>query len=164
MIEGISSADFVSRFGDIYENSPWIVEAAYAQGPFADPAIFLATCADIVRGADIARRRALVRAHPELARKFGVDPTLGELSAAEQAGAGLDRLTPDEFTRFRAANDAYRQRFDMPFVICVREASKAVILAELQRRLANADDVELEEALTQIDRIAALRLQDKLRP
>ncbi|AOX19401.1 2-oxo-4-hydroxy-4-carboxy-5-ureidoimidazoline decarboxylase [Kozakia baliensis] len=162
MIDAASEEVFVARFGDLYEHSPWIAREAWRARPFADADAFLAALSAVVRRSGEKKQRALVQAHPELARKFGVDSELGRLSASEQAGAGLDRLSPEEFTQFRALNDAYRARFDMPFVICVRKADKASIRSELERRLAQSLKEELEEALRQIDQIAALRLKDKL--
>src|SRR5205085_3252445 len=102
---------------------------------------------------------ALIRAHPELAGKAAVDGTLTDASAAEQASAGLDRLTPVEFDRFHALNRAYRERFGFPFIICVRLTDKAGILAAMERRLANDRDAEISEALAQIGEIVRLRLE-----
>lgn len=162
MIDAASEEAFVMRFGDLYEHSPWIAREAWKSRPFADAEAFLAVTSDIVRRAGRERQLELVRAHPELARKFGVDPDLERLSASEQAGAGLDRLSEDEFVEFRALNDSYRERFGMPFVICVRKATKPVIRAEIRRRLMQSPEAELQEALRQIGQIAALRLKDKL--
>lgn len=161
MIGATSCEDFVERFGDLYEHSPWIVEAAWSYVPFDDAPALIAVTSRIVREASPARQKALVKAHPELARKFGVDPDLGALSAAEQEGAGLDRLTEAEFISFRALNDAYQARFDMPFVICVRRATKERMRQEIERRLEQTPEAELAEALDQIDQIALLRLKDK---
>jgi 2-oxo-4-hydroxy-4-carboxy-5-ureidoimidazoline decarboxylase len=105
-------------------------------------------------------RLALVRAHPELAGKAAVDGALTAASAAEQASAGLDRLTQAEFDRFHALNAAYLQRFGFPFVICVRRTDKAGVLAAMERRLANDRDAELEAALAEVGEIVKLRLED----
>jgi 2-oxo-4-hydroxy-4-carboxy-5-ureidoimidazoline decarboxylase len=83
-------------------------------------------------------------------------------SKAEQASAGLDRLSEAEFARFYRLNTAYRQRFAIPFIICVRRHSKDSILRELERRLENAAEAEMESALTEIFRIAALRLDQRV--
>jgi 2-oxo-4-hydroxy-4-carboxy-5-ureidoimidazoline decarboxylase len=83
-------------------------------------------------------------------------------SKAEQASAGLDRLSEEEFARFHALNDAYRQKFAMPFIICVRRHGKASILRNFERRLQNSSGVEHEAALTEIFRIAALRLDERI--
>jgi len=103
---------------------------------------------------------ALIRAHPELAGKAAIDRTLTEASAAEQASAGLDRLTPQEYDRFHALNAAYRERFGFPFIICVRLTDKAGILAAMERRLGHTREEEIATALGQIGEIVRLRLQD----
>ena len=56
-------------------------------------------------------------------------------STAEQASAGLDRLTPEELAKFTALNDAYRRRFGFPFIMAVKGRSKADILAAFEQRL-----------------------------
>lgn len=81
----------------------------------------------------------------------------------EQAGAGLDRLSPDELERFTNLNDAYRARFGMPFVMAVKGKGKADIVAAFESRLENDADTETRAALAEIDRIAAMRLGDILK-
>jgi len=103
---------------------------------------------------------ALIRAHPELAGKAAIDRTLTDASSAEQASAGLDRLTRQEYDRFHALNAAYRKRFDFPFIICVRLTDKAGILAAMEQRLGNGRDEEIATALAQIGEIVRLRLED----
>ena len=103
---------------------------------------------------------ALIRAHPELAGKAAIDRTLTDASAAEQASAGLDRLTPEDYARFHALNAAYKARFDFPFIICVRRTDKAGILAAMERRLAHDRDSEIATALGEIGEIVRLRLED----
>jgi 2-oxo-4-hydroxy-4-carboxy-5-ureidoimidazoline decarboxylase len=112
----------------------------------------------VVRDAAPEEQLALIRAHPELAGKAAV--ALTEASAAEQAGAGLDRLTQAEFDRFHALNAAYREKFGFPFIICVRLTDKAGILAAMERRLANDRATEIANALGQIGEIVRLRLGD----
>ena len=114
----------------------------------------------VVREATPDEQLALIRAHPELAGKAAVDGSLTEASAAEQASAGLDRLTQDEFDRFHALNADYRQKFGFPFIICVRLTDKAGILAAMERRLANDRATEIATAIEQIGEIVRLRLED----
>jgi 2-oxo-4-hydroxy-4-carboxy--5-ureidoimidazoline (OHCU) decarboxylase len=61
-----------------------------------------------------------------------------------------------------AATAAYREKFGIPFVVCVREHTTASILAGADARLGNTRDVEIETALGEIAKIARLRLQDAL--
>jgi 2-oxo-4-hydroxy-4-carboxy-5-ureidoimidazoline decarboxylase len=140
----------------LFEHSPW-VEARAAVRPSGDRH---ADLMGVVADASPAEQLALIRAHPELAGKAAIDRTLTEASTAEQASAGLDRLTPEEFERFHALNAAYRQRFDMPFIICVRQTDKAGILAAMERRLGNDRAAEIATALAEIGEIVRLRLED----
>lgn len=159
----LDEAQFVTLFGALYEHSPWIACKAFSQRPFTSPDAVLEAMKTVMAQADEADQHALVRAHPELARRVGVDPTLTSASQAEQASAGLDRLTPAEYAQFNSLNTAYRDRFAMPFVICVRLSDKELILSEMARRVQNTPEVELRTALEQIDRIAALRFADVLK-
>ena len=140
----------------LFEHSPWVEERADARPTSGDRHADLMA---VVRGASPDEQLALIRAHPELAGKAAVDGSLTDASAAEQASAGLDRLTQDEFDRFHALNAAYREKFGFPFIICVRLTDKAGILAAMDRRLTNDRDTEIETALAEIGKIVRLRLE-----
>jgi 2-oxo-4-hydroxy-4-carboxy-5-ureidoimidazoline decarboxylase len=162
-IMGLSDEAFVQRFGFLFEHSPWVVERAAARRPFADgPDGLWAGLMQVVFDAGDAERLALIRAHPELAGKAAIDQTLTAESTAEQASAGLDRLTAAEFARFHQLNGAYYERFGFPFVICVRKTDKAGILAAMARRLDNSRDTEIAVAIAEIGEIVRLRLEDAL--
>ena len=140
----------------LFEHSPWVEARADARPSCGDRHADLMA---VVREASPDEQLALIRAHPELAGKAAVDGSLTEASAAEQASAGLDRLTQAEYDRFHALNAAYRARFGFPFIICVRLTDKAGILAAMERRLANDRDTEIATALEQIGEIVRLRLE-----
>jgi 2-oxo-4-hydroxy-4-carboxy-5-ureidoimidazoline decarboxylase len=141
----------------LFEHSPWVEARADASPSSGDRHADLMA---VVRDATPEEQLALIRAHPELAGKAAVDRRLTEASAAEQASAGLDRLTQAEFDRFHALNAAYREKFGFPFIICVRLTDKAGILAAMERRLANDRDAEIATALKQIGEIVRLRLEE----
>jgi 2-oxo-4-hydroxy-4-carboxy-5-ureidoimidazoline decarboxylase len=142
----------------LFEHSPWVEERADARRASGDRHADLLA---VLHDASAEEQIALIRAHPELAGKAAIDRTLTQASAAEQASAGLDRLSPDEYARFHALNAAYRERFAMPFIICVRLTDKAGILAAMERRLGNSREEELATALAQIGEIVRLRLRDQ---
>ena len=156
---------FVERFGGVYERSPWIAQAAHDAGLPAGAdtgeGLAKAMAAAAARGSDDAKR-ALILAHPDLAGRLAQAKLLTAESTGEQASAGLDRLSPDELSKFTTLNDAYRARFGMPFIMAVKRKGKADILEAFERRLGNDADAEIRTALAEIDRIAALRLQDIL--
>jgi 2-oxo-4-hydroxy-4-carboxy-5-ureidoimidazoline decarboxylase len=141
----------------LFEHSPWVEARADARPSSGDRHADLMA---VVRDSTPEEQLALIRAHPELAGKAAVDGSLTEASAAEQASAGLDRLSQAEFDRFHALNSAYREKFGFPFIICVRLTDKAGILAAMERRLANDRDAEIATALDQIGEIVRLRLED----
>jgi OHCU decarboxylase len=151
---------FVAEIGFAFEDSPWIARAAAAQRPFAGRDALCAAMVAVVARASEAEQVALIAAHPDLAGRVAREGRLTAASTAEQAGAGLDALAPDEIARFDADNAAYRARFGFPFVICARENTKATILAALARRLANDRSTEIATALGEIAKIARLRIED----
>lgn len=153
----LSKADFVARFGGLFEHSPWVAERAADLRPIADIHAGLMAA---LHGASRDEQIEVIRAHPELAGKAAIDRTLTDASAAEQAAAGLDRLTEEEFERFHTLNARFRERFGFPFIICVRLTDRAGILAAMQLRLANDRDQEIAAALTEIGEIVRLRLED----
>jgi OHCU decarboxylase len=156
---------FAERFGGIYEHSRWVAELAYDRGlgPQADTAAGLAAVmsAAVASGSD-EQKRTLIAAHPDLAGRLARAKQLTADSTKEQAGAGLDQLTPEELARFTSLNDAYKAKFGFPFIMAVKGKSKEDIVSAFEQRLAHDQTTEFSTALAQIDRIAALRLADVL--
>ncbi|KAB0266951.1 allantoinase PuuE [Microvirga brassicacearum] len=160
----MNRAVFVTLFGDIYEHSPWIAGKAHEAGltTVQDTAEGLhASMAAVLKSASREQKRALVEAHPDLAGRLKL-ADLTDVSRSEQSSAGLDRLTEEERDRFLALNDAYRAKFGFPFILAVKGRTKEEILAAFEERLEHNPDQEFEAALEQIDRIALLRLKDRL--
>jgi 2-oxo-4-hydroxy-4-carboxy-5-ureidoimidazoline decarboxylase len=154
---------FLEKFGHLFEHSPWVIDRAYPRGGFADGEALMEAFTAVVAEAAPEEKLDLVRRHPELADKTAIDTrSLTAESASEQAGAGLDRLSPAEYETFHALNRAYRERFGFPFVICVRLHDKAGILQALRARAAGDAD-ELAMALQQILLIVRFRLADALK-
>ena len=151
---------FVAAVGDLFEHSPWVARAAFARRPFASVADLHNALEAAMRAAPRERQVALIRAHPELAGREARAGELTEASTGEQARAGLDRLTAEELGELAAVNRAYRERFGFPLVVCVREHTKASILAWGRARLGHTADDEVATALGEIAKIAGLRLRD----
>lgn len=156
---------FVTEFGGVFEHSPWIAEGAHALelGPMHDSAVGVhAALVRIFRTAPRERRLDVLAAHPDLAGKLAQARRLTDESAAEQASAGLDALTDRERATFTKLNDAYTSKFGFPFIIAVRDNTKASIMEAFRRRTDNDRDAEFTEACRQVERIAELRLHEKL--
>lgn len=159
----MTRGDFVTRFGGVFEHSPWVAEGAWdtGLGPDADdaPGLHQRMCA-VLQSATPDRQRAVLLAHPDLAGRLALAGELTTDSTAEQASAGLDQCTPGELARFQELNDAYKAKFGVPFIMAVKGRSRQEILEAFERRIDNAPEAEIAEALTQVERIARLRLED----
>ena len=164
-IDALNKCDagtFVTRFGDVAEDSPWVAESAFRARPFADREALVAAFAAVVHGASREAQLALLRAHPDLAGRAAMAGDIAEESRREQAGVGLDRLTADEFARFHELNARYRARFGFPFIYAVKGATKDAILAAFEARIDNDADTERATALANVERIFRFRIEDRV--
>ncbi len=157
-VNALSTETFVGAFGGIAEHSPWVAEGASRWRPFASRDDLIAAFEKAMRDAPREAQLALIRAHPGLATKAKLTPD----SSSEQAGAGLDRLTQEEFAHFTALNEAYKMRFGFPFIFAVKGAGKAEIMNAFEMRIANNPEAEFATALAQIARILRFRLEDRV--
>jgi 2-oxo-4-hydroxy-4-carboxy-5-ureidoimidazoline decarboxylase len=164
-LDTLNAADrkaFNAALGDVVELAPWVADEAYVARPFASVAALYAAMTAAIRSAPDAKVRALIEGHPDLAGKAAREGKLTADSTAEQAAAGLDWLSETEFAAFHRLNDAYRKKFAMPFIVCVRRHGKESILREFERRLQNDAPAERATALGEVLRIAALRLDARV--
>jgi chitin deacetylase len=153
---------FVAAYGGIFEHSAWIAERAFELelGPAHDSATGLHNAlARMFRSASQDERLGVLRAHPDLAGKLATARRLTADSSAEQASAALDALTDAERTQFQSFNAAYVAKHGFPFIIAVRDHTKASILRSFETRLHNDTEQEFMMACAQVERIAALRLK-----
>jgi 2-oxo-4-hydroxy-4-carboxy-5-ureidoimidazoline decarboxylase len=153
-----SKADFVAALANVFEYSPWIAEKAADARPFSDVTQLLEAMKAAVERAPPELRLALVKAHPDLANKTQRAAGLTAESNAEQNSVGLDRLSDAEYAAFERVNNAYRETFGFPYIVCVRRHTKDSILNDFERRLPNDATTEVATSIAEICRIAALRL------
>lgn len=155
----ISEAEFIARYGAIYEHSVWVAEQAAPIAAACDDLEKVARImADCVDNAAPQRQLALIQAHPDLAGKAQIAGELTRDSSTEQASAGLDKCSAEEYDRFQTLNRDYHEKFDFPFVMAVKDRSRADILHAFESRLNNDQHTEFETALAEIHKIARLRL------
>ena len=159
-INALDRVGFVTRLGFLFEHSPWIIELAWDHRPFPTLEAMHAAMMTVVAEAPPDSQLSLLRAHPQLATKVAMTVD----STAEQASAGLDRLSAEEFAVFHKLNKAYDDRFGFPFIICVRLTDKAGILEAMERRGRNDIAEEMATALAEVGKIVWLRLKDAVTP
>jgi 2-oxo-4-hydroxy-4-carboxy-5-ureidoimidazoline decarboxylase len=161
-LNATDAASFVAALGDIYEHAPWVAQTVSGQRPFGSLAALHEAMMSAVRSAPPDQRLTLIKGHPDLAGKAARAGAMTSESTAEQASAGLDRLSEAEFAQFHRLNSAYREKFGIPFIVCVRRHSRDSILQQFERRVQNGATAEIETALGEIFRIAALRLDQRV--
>ncbi len=154
-------AAFVQKFGGVYEHFPDIAMRAFSDGLSCatdTPEGLAGAMAKVAAALDRPAKLKLIRNHPDLAGRLGV-ADLTAASQFEQAGAGLNQCTPKEFRRFQELNDAYKAKFEFPFILAVAGKNRHDILAAFEARIDNDQETEFETALAEIDRIARIRLE-----
>src|SRR5882724_12485197 len=161
-LNACSKADFVAALANIFEYSPWIAEQAAERRPFAGVRALFEAMMGVVDRAPADVRLALIKAHPDLANKTQRAAGLTAESNAEQNSAGLDRLSDAEYAAFERVNNAYRAKFAIPYIVCVRRHTKDSILRDFERRLPNDESTAVATPIAEINRIAALRLDQRV--
>lgn len=159
----LDRTQFLQVQGRAYEHSPWIAEALWSAGlkPEHDQVEALHhDLAAIVDAAPRDKQLALLNAHPDLAGRLAMRGELTVESGSEQAGAGLDKCSADEFRRFTDLNDIYKARFGFPFILAVKGKGRAEILQNFEHRIHNSPETEFRTALGEVHKIALLRLRD----
>ena len=156
-VNALDQARFVALLGSVFEHSPWVAERAWKRRPFASPdRLFMAMQAEVGKAAPDAQLE-LIRAHPELAGRQG---PLTTDSSSEQARLGFQSLDRSHFEQMGELNRTYRQRFGIPCIVALKlHASRASVMAEMQRRLGNTLQAEIATALEQIGHVARGRLE-----
>jgi OHCU decarboxylase len=143
----------------VFEYSPWVAERAWERGPFRSAGELHAAMMAVVREASREEQLALVRAHPELAGREAKEGALTADSSSEQSRLGFTALSKEEFMQMAELNRRYRDKFGFPCIVALKlHASRATVMAEMERRLTGDADTELGAALEQIGHIARGRL------
>jgi len=155
-INEMDRLEFVQSLGGIFEHSPWVAEGAYLEAPFQSIEHLHSIMMETARQADRKQIEELLRAHPDLATRIQVSP----LSEVEQQGAGLDKLTPEEFFLLKELNQTYTEKFHFPFILAVRGKNKDDIISTIKVRVNRTLQEEWDQALSEIGRITRFRLND----
>ena len=164
-IDQMNRAEFVAKFGGVFEHSAWIAERAHdlELGPAHNSVVGIHNAlARMFRSASHDERLGVLTAHPDLAGKLAAAKRLTAESTAEQGSAGLDALTDAERAKFTELNTAYVAKHGFPFIIAVKDHDKDGILRHFEARISNDSQTEFETACLQVERIARLRLETML--
>lgn len=148
--------EFIDSVGWIFEHSPWIAEKAWECIPFQSKDDLFEAMAKIVRNAEQSQQLSLLRAHPDLGSRLA----MSEVSQQEQAGAGINQLSKEEYAEFSSLNEQYVKKFQFPFIMAVKGQTKDTILFAMKRRIQYTYEQEFVTALNEVYKIARFRLND----
>ncbi|WP_338609666.1 allantoinase PuuE [Pelagibacterium nitratireducens] len=158
----MDAESFMATFGGVFEHSPFIAQRAWEAelGPANDSPLGIHfALRNQFRMATDDERLGVLNAHPDLAGKLAAAKRLTADSTSEQASAGLNALTDEERETFTELNIRYVEKFGFPFIIAVRDNTKASILEAFKTRIANDRATEFATACAQVERIARLRIE-----
>ena len=157
-INNSDTARFIELLGGIFEHSPWVAERVYSKRPFASAIDLHDKMTSEMRQASTRQRLELLCQHPQLAGKEADAGSLTDSSRREQAGAGLNQCSAGELTRIKHFNQAYLSKFGFPFIIAVTGLDKFQVIAAMQQRLDHSAEIEFAAAITEVEKIAMIRL------
>ena len=157
-INKLPQSEFIKVFANIFENASWIAEELYKQKPFRDFDELSSKMMNIFEISSKEKKIKILNDHPDLGNKTKIG-SLTQDSLKEQKTAGLDQCTKEEFDEFKKLNNAYR-KFGFPFILAVKGKNKIEILNNFRKRINSKPQIELEEAIRQVKKIASLRLKD----
>ena len=160
--KNISSKKFVNLLESIYEHSRWVPERL-----LSEKGIGIKTKSElqiqmkqIVDDASKIEKLNLIRAHPELGNKLQKKKKITKFSKEEQKSVGLDQCTEEEFKILTNLNKEYKSKFQFPFIIAVKGLSKNYIIENMKKRIENNQEEEFQTAISEIHKIAELRIND----
>lgn len=154
-------AQFVDTFGGVYEHSPWVAKLVWSQGVTEQqntPIGLSASMQQVIADTDHATLLKLINAHPDLAGKAAAKGELTPESTSEQAGAGIDQCSEEEYQQFQTLNNTYKAKFGFPFIMAVKGSNRHRILEAFVARIPNDPDTEFQRAIDEINKIARFRL------
>jgi OHCU decarboxylase len=150
----MTEEEFAETFGGLVQGSPWAVERAFEQRPFADTLALRAAFQDALLTGNTQEQLELIKSYPDL----GSENEIGLDIAADHAMAGLSNLDEDERAEVVEIAEEYKQKFGFPFIVCAREIDSYTKVVDLGwARLANSPTIEHSTALIEIAKIANYR-------
>ena len=152
-INKIDKSEFLTLFGNIFENTEWIANKVFNFKPYISTEELLSKFTEVYENANDEEILKIFNSHPNLA----VEKKLTKDSSNEQIGANLNQCSEEEFSEFLKLNEEYKNKFKFPFIIAVKGKDKSEILEIFKKRINDTNQKEFEEAKKQVKKIAVIR-------
>ena len=158
----METKEIIDLLKSIYEHSQWVPERLLSENinEIQSKEELQLMMKKIVDNSSVTEKLNLINAHPELGKRLHKKETLTKFSEDEQKSAGLDQCSDEEFKILTNLNNEYRLKFKFPFIIAVKGLNKNQIIDNMQKRINNNKAEEFETAISEIHKIAKLRIKD----
>ena len=154
-LNAMERKDFVGALRPLFNNETWPLEAAWESRPFADVSQLRESIQVAVLTASREQRRTLIHDYPAMDELLLADADTAATISADRGSLALDDLDDVQAQQLVDVSQAYRERFDMPFVAYLDTNDSADrVIDEGVRRLANSDELEQRVVLSEIIEIA----------
>ncbi len=156
-VNAMSIEQFAKTFGGLVENTPWVLERAYALKPFADTIALRSAFHDALLTGSADEQLQLMNSFADL----GSPADAANAYVLDHTNAGLGGLDNEEQNEVLELAQDYRKRFGFPLIVCAREVERYErVLASGWSRMANSPVVERAAGLIEIAKIANYRFDD----
>ena len=158
-LNACSQDDFVAALANVFEYSPWIAEQAASLRPFAGVKQLFAAMKVRGRsrgaGASAGADQGASRSRQQDPARRGADRRNPAPSRTASASIGC---RTSNMRRSSASTTPTVPNSAIPYIVCVRRHTRDSILRDFERRLPNDAAAETPTSIAEINRIAALRL------
>ncbi len=156
-VNAMSQERFAATFGGLVENTPWVLERAYAMKPFADTLALRSAFHEALLTGTPAEQLQLMNSFADL----GSEQERDDAYSLDHADAGIDALLEKERGEVLQLARAYRQHFGFPLIVCARQVERyGRVLSDGWNRMANSPSVERVAGLIEITKIANHRFDE----
>ncbi|MEJ8857424.1 solute carrier family 23 protein [Variovorax robiniae] len=156
-VNAMSRAEFTRTFGGLVENTPWVLDAAYARKPFADTIALRSAFQDALLTGTKEEQLQLMNSFADL----GSEGDAHNAYLLDHADAGMGVLEEKQHEEVLELAIAYRKHFGFPLIVCAKEVERYErVLANGWHRMANSTGVERSAGLIEIAKIANYRFNE----
>ncbi|WP_405156924.1 2-oxo-4-hydroxy-4-carboxy-5-ureidoimidazoline decarboxylase [Paenibacillus sp. FSL K6-0108] len=158
LVNNWSITQFVHTFGGLFEESPWVAERSWSSRPFDSFGQMMKVMNNIVQTSEEKAKLQLLCNHPDLGARISMSSN----SVQEQADAGLNSLSEEQYNELSQLNKEYTGRFGFPFILAVKGHTAESILESMRKRNRRGREEEFQTALKEVFKIASIRLEQWL--
>ncbi|KAI6661313.1 hypothetical protein LOD99_10037 [Oopsacas minuta] len=155
-----SYVTFRNELSGIIEDGAWIAGALFDLKPFVSIEDYYTKLCDFLSQLSVIAQVGIIRCYPQL---ISTDKTTLSKESTDEHEMRFKNISTSSTLTIRELNSQYIEKFQFPFISCVKENSVENILELMHARIGNTYQEEVKMNMQQIQRIAWYRLVDKFK-